>query len=321
MILYFSILLIVVCGGLGSISYNVAKKALSNTVKLTLSETTKQAALTIEMSLNGKLKLLEQLADNSLIEDETVQLEDKLKMLSREVERNGYLRMGIGDLDGNFKFTDGGEVNLKEIINFKKAISGMSDISDPLISEFDNAQVVVFTVPIEKEGKVIGVLLADTNGNNLSAITNNIKIGETSSAFMLNKEGTCIADKVEKFVMEQNNNVKIYESDPSLKNDVEFKALVDIERKMIACEKGTEEYTFNGTSKYLAYVPIKSTGWSLGVSVSKKEILSELNTLNFFSIISAIVAIIIGIIVTLIITRMIIEPIKVVIKNLNRIAN
>ena len=44
---------------------------------------------------------------------------------------------------------------------------------------------------------------------------------------------------------------------------------------MMAGEIGAGEYSYNGVKKTVGYAPVKSTGWSIGVSMETKEIMDR----------------------------------------------
>ena len=76
---------------------------------------------------------------------------------------------------------------------FQKALSGKSNVSDPIVSKIDGSVVVVYAVPIKNNNEIVGVLIEIRDGNKLSELTNQVKVGETGYAFMIRKDGTNIA--------------------------------------------------------------------------------------------------------------------------------
>lgn len=315
MMLWFSVLLIIVCGGLGIVSETMAEKSLTNTVEMTLPETALQAAISMELAIQNEMNSLEMMAHTDKMTDEKISISEKVKSLSREVDRNSYLRMGIGDKEGNIIYTDGSKINTKDKPNFQKAISGTSNVSDPLISKADGKLIVVFTVPIRKRNEIIGVLSIVEDGNIFSDFTDQIKVGQNGEAFILNEEGNTIAHNNRKLVEDKKNIIKASEGDSSLKK------LAEIHKKMISGDSGIGEYTYNGVSKYVAYAPIISTGWSIAVVVHKHEILSELDSLTIFIAVASIIFLIFAMAIIMILARNITNPIKWAVEQLKTIAD
>lgn len=312
---YFGILLSIVCIGLGVISLNISKNSLEETVELTLPEVAVQASSVIETALKSQFNSLEAIATNDILKDESKDVDEKLQLLLEEVNRSGHQKMGIADKEGNAKYTNGKELQLKEREYFKKALSGISNASDPIVSKANGKVVVVYAVPIKDNGEVTGVLLATRDGNELSRFTNSIKFGQTGQAFMLNKDGTTIAHNNNELVINQDNDFENIKSDPHLKS------VLEIEKKMIAGEIGAGEYEYKGKYKYVGYAPIKSTGWSIAIAVETKEILHELESLRLFIIFASIFFLGAAIIVILLVSGSISKGINKSVEHVKTIAS
>jgi methyl-accepting chemotaxis protein len=283
MLLGFGSLIVSICISFGVISYYTSLKALLSSVQKTLPQVAIEAANNIEGRVEGQINVLTSVALRHDISDIKLELNHKLVKLKEEVEREGHQKMGISDISGNIVYTDGKTLNIKDREYFQKAIKGEANVSDPLVSKATNSVVLVYAAPVKYNGQIVGVLTATRNGNRLSELTDEIKFGSTGKAFMISKDGTTIAHSNKDLVFNMDNSFKKIETDKSLQG------LVDIEKKMVAGENGTGEYTYNGVSKYVAYAPLKATGWSLAVVIEKKEVLSELNDLKKSIIIASIV--------------------------------
>ncbi|MFD3158065.1 methyl-accepting chemotaxis protein [Haloimpatiens sp. FM7330] len=315
MIVCFGILLVGVCAGLGFISEQNAQKALTNTVNLTLKETVKQASVAMETAVKNQMNALEQMGQNDKIADEKISIEEKLQILSRESKRSGHLRMGIFDKNGSAKFTNGTESSLGDREYFQKALSGITNVTDPFVSKVDGSVVIVYAAPIKKNNKVVGVLTAIRDGNVFSNFIENLKVGESGNAFMINKQGITIAHKNRELVVNAENVIE------HAKKDTDLKGLAEIHQKMIGSEVGTGEYSYNGEDKYVAYAPMKNTGWSIGVAINKNEVLAELTHLKLYVIVASLIFIVISIILVIIISNSITKPIKASINHLKFIAS
>ncbi|QBD86908.1 methyl-accepting chemotaxis protein, partial [Clostridium tetani] len=302
--LYFGILLIAIGIGLSGVSYINSKNTLENTVKMTMPEIVKQGSLAIETYIEGELDKLELVTDEKIFKDEKVSLDDKLKLLSNEVKRSGHVNMGIGDLNGNLKTTAGDLINISDREFFKKALKGVSSVTDPMVSKVDKSIIIIYASPLKKNGKVIGVITTVRDANVFSDFANKIKIGETGRAFIINKQGMLIAAKNKDLVK------KMYSAIDAVKKNSDLQSVVDIHKKMIKGENGTDEYLIDGVEKYVAYTPLKSTGWSIGIDVDKNEILHEINSLNKYMSILTLVFLGFGLVIAYLISEGISKPIK-----------
>jgi methyl-accepting chemotaxis protein len=310
----FGLMVVIACLSLGFIAYSISKNSLINTVNLILPQVAIQASDSMEATMMSQINVLEQMSENTILKDDTVSLEEKLSLLSNETKRSGHLRMGFSDKKGNIKYTDGNEINIADTENFKKAMSGNSNIAGPFICISDGSRVLIYTVPIEKNGNIVGVLSAVREDTVLSEFTDKIKFSKSCEAFIINNKGTTIAHKDRQLVINESNDFE------NLKKDSELKSIVEIKKKMIALEKGAGEYSYKGTSKYIGYAPIKSTEWSIGIIMDKSEVLKELNTLSLYILITSLSILCISIIIILFISNNISKGIKEGVDNLKIIA-
>ena len=72
----------------------------------------------------------------------------------------------------------------------------------------------------------------------------------------------------------------MYNGIDEAKNDTQLQGLAVLEKKMIAGETGLGEYKYQGADKFVGYAPVSGTTWSVGIAISKNEILLELNSLQ-----------------------------------------
>ena len=310
MVVYFNILLLLINITVGALSYFDASRALKSTLSITLPSISQQAAGRVYEKIQGSLSVLSAIALRNDITDIKVATEDKIIKLKSEAIRGGYSKIGIADLSGNSKYTDGNLTNISAKDYFKKAALGETYISNPILNEVENKMVVTYATPIIYANQIFAVMTATIYASQLSEITDKISFGKTGRAYMIKKDGTVIANKDSKLVKNQYNVNNEFKKDPSLKE------LVDIQKKMSLGDNGVGEYKFKGISQYIGYAPIKGTEWSLGVVINKSEMLAELNTFLKNIVISAVIAQIVAFILVLFISKKLSGGINLVSKHL-----
>ena len=283
MIIAFNLLLVVVNISAGVISYIDASNALKSNINKTLPSIATQAAGRVYEKMDGELSILRAIALRDDVTDVNIPVETKLTKLKAEAIRSGFTKMGISDVAGNIKYTEGDAINISDREYFKKAASGEVYMSEPLLSKVENKMVIVFAAPINYANNIVGVVTATIYANQLSDVTDKITFGKTGKAFIINSAGNLIADKDKKKVTDQYNAGKALEKDSSLKDEVA------IHKLMAAGKNGVGEYTSKGVKEYIGYAPVKTMGWSLGVAVESSEVLSELNGLIRNTIIMALI--------------------------------
>ncbi len=264
-----TVLIMVSFGLLGFYINNQVNKALEENINLFSLSNTKNAADLVEKTLSVHISNIEAIAARQ--EVKTMNWESMNTSLLSEVQRLGYLRLNLIDINGGALSTDGNTSNLSERDYFKKALAGNTNVSEPLLSKFDNKMVMVLASPIkDSQGKVSGVLSATIDYNTLSDMVSGLKLGENGYTFIINQSGTTIAHPNPEYVI---NAYKLKEDD-TLKN------ITEIHEAMISRETGHGEYESEDELFFVSYAPINHTEWSIGMAVPKEELFGAISSLE-----------------------------------------
>ncbi len=269
MLTYFLSLFLIICIAISFMAYFMSKKMIERKASSLMSEVSRQAVQNIEARLNGTLDSIETVANMPTIKDPKLGWDKKKTILDEEIKLHGHIKMGIVGKGGQSIQTDGTTVNIKDRPYFKKAMEGKSTISEPIVSKVDGKVVIIYTVPIKNGNTIMGALTAVRAGNDISNISNSIKVGEAGGAYLIDSTGTVIAHKNKESVIKRENSIKDAQSNE------ELKPIAVIEKSMIEGKEGTGQYKYKGAEKYISYSPMKSTGWSLAIYAPKNEILKE----------------------------------------------
>ncbi|SEG05880.1 methyl-accepting chemotaxis sensory transducer with Cache sensor [Caloramator fervidus] len=315
MLISFTGIITAICLGASLVLMYISKRSLINTVNTILPEIATQAASVVENAIDTRLSVLEQIAENQILKDEKASLEEKLKVLEKEKTKKGYVGISYILPNGDLTDTDGNKFNIKDQESFIKAMKGIKNISDPIISKVDGSIIVLYTVPVKNEsGKIIASVCAAKDGNEISSYTNNIKFGNTGQAFVVDNKGTIIAHRDKNLVFDKFNVLEKAKEDSSLKG------FAEIVRNMIAKNKGAGNCIYNGSRVYIGYAPIKGTGWSVGVMMEASEILKETRRLQIGLLVSSILFIIFGSLFAILLSNSVTVPIHDSIKVLDEIS-
>ncbi|AGF56622.1 methyl-accepting chemotaxis protein [Clostridium saccharoperbutylacetonicum] len=302
LIILISILLLVVSTGLGIISYIDASNALVSNIEKTLPQIATQASNTVQAYLDNQLNSMEVTAKVASLSNDS---QDKLMtILKAEAKRNGSLKMGYADANGNITYTDGSQGNIKDTNYFKKSMAGENLVNDPIPNEQKNALIMIYSVPIKDDKSVVGVLVSIRDGMELSNLIKKISFGKTGSAYMINSQSNSIAFKDPSMPLSQYNSIKEAEKDPSLK------AIAEMQKRMINGETGLSSYTYGGKESYGGFAPIEKEKWSVVVILEKSELLSELDSLKISTTLGSVFFLILGVIIIYIISHRLSTRIK-----------
>lgn len=302
-VIYIGVLLLLVCGSLGLISYIEASNTISAQTDEALKNIAAQGSKVVSQRMDALLGSLEVVANQERIKGLNNSWEDKIKILQDETKRSGHSSMLISGLDGSAKLTTGKEINIKDRDYFQKAISGKRAVSEPVVSRDDGSIVIVYAVPIKQDGVIVGVLAALRDGSDLSKITNDITFGETGKAFMINEKGTKIAHSNAELVMKMDNDFENVKQDPTLES------VIKLEKQMTEGKTGVGEYEYNGIVKYLGYVPVEGTSWSLAVAAPKDEVMSGINAMRRSILIASTIFLLLSLGAGYFVARLISNPI------------
>ncbi len=264
------------CIGIGFLIYFYSANTLSDTMSESLTEMANLGAKIVENDIRRHLQILETISKTGFINDPNLSFQEKAKYLNTIFNKEDFIRITLADLQGNAWTSDGNALNIGDREHFKQAVLGKKVVSNPIVSRVEEQIVVVFAIPIYNNGQVSGILSAVYNGEELSKITDGIRLEEQGNSFIINDLGEVIAHDDRNLVYQKFNPIEEAKRDPSLKN---FARLVTM---MIQEKSGTGSYHYQGLKKYLGYAPIAGTDWSLVVAAPKSRIFKSVNQLLIF---------------------------------------
>lgn len=283
-------------------------KEVNNTVQpLTedmISQISQGRSSEISVLLSGIVSQLNVISENEDLKSGNLQaVEDYLVNLYPKVEEN-LTAVWFADLDGDFVSSTRGTANVKGRADFEAIVTEKKDyyISNPVMAIVTNEPIVNITVPVKKDGEIIGVLSGVLGMNNLSKIAANINVGGKGHGVIIDGQGVVVAHPLKELIMK----LKLDES-----SNYGYVGLDTIIEELKTNKNGVHYYSLEtGQGKSMIYSKIEnSPGWVLGVVVPEEAVTSEatriLKTITIFVIIS----ILIGLFVSYLISGTISRPI------------
>ncbi len=274
-------------------------------IKQTMTETSKISIELISESLETYKAVTNETGLVARLSNPNISIKDKQDVISQKVKQYNFLMGNIVDLSGNGILS---KVNVADRDYFKNALNGKTTISDVILSRSLNKYVISIAAPLWEGGvygtKIVGVIYFLVDANLLTEITNKIRIGETGLVYILDKEGNTIASHDYEAVINRENTINNAKTDKSLE------ACAEMEKNMIAGEKGFARYTYKGTKYLQSYAPLSLNNWSIGISVEESEFIQNTIVAIEVIVVLLIIAIIIGIAVAILFANAITKPIK-----------
>ncbi|MHC1695380.1 MAG: methyl-accepting chemotaxis protein [Eubacteriales bacterium] len=275
LLLIFMSVFIILNAGIGILITNIVSKQLTQDAHDHLMDMAKIEADYVQARIEGRLTYISSLAQNPILLDKNITIEDKIAFFMSEAKRTDYLAFAFADKDGNATvFNEEREtVNIASRDYFQKAISGQPAVSDLIISSATSELVLIFAAPVYENGEVVGVIYGRSDGHTLSEIVSDIDYKQTGYAYMINNQGVTVGHKNTDLVLAQDNDIVNMETYPEL---VE---LGELTKKMITRVAGSGEYTYNDIEKIVGYAPIDKSDWIIIFGIEKDEILLSINTI------------------------------------------
>jgi len=249
---------------------------LTTSTQTSLQKISEQGANAVQTTLLSNLDALEALSEQSALIEQTDNAA-KIKILETEASRKNFLRVAYADKFGNAVTSSGQTVSVIERDYFKKALAGQSNVSSVLTDMIDQKnRIIVYSVPVIRNAKVIGALLAVISVDDSFNIIDNVAAGSENSIYIFSNSGTVISkgphqENIEDFFS--------YISPGSNKQDV-----AQVQQNFNQKLSGKGAYTVNKVDKLMGYSYIKGTdGWMFTVVAEKDKIMAQSNQILFMS--------------------------------------
>ncbi|MBW6411516.1 methyl-accepting chemotaxis protein [Clostridium weizhouense] len=283
-------LVVLIAFFLSYISFFQSRNTLDKLTRDYLTARTKDSASFITRELENKITEIHNISE--LPEIQSMNWELQHDVLLHEIEKWNFDNLFIMDMDGIAYLADTNKTtDLSKEDFFIKASKGEPFITEPFIKQNEKESIITLTYPIkDNNGKMIGTICGTLDLKNVNKIVQDVKVGKTGYAFLLNKSGQYVAHKNMDLVFNETNIVSSSKKDSSLK---------ELVKKMGEGISNIEIYSLDGKDTFVAYTPVSGTPWSLGLTVTKEEIMYDSVKTGINQIIISLFTIIVGIFVSL----------------------
>jgi methyl-accepting chemotaxis protein len=177
------------------------------------------------------------------------------------------------------------------------ALNGKANIGAVVLSNASGTPIIPMAVPLVWEGRVVGVCALTLNTQFLGEVIKTVKIGLTGYATVIDGQGMTIAHPKEENVLTLN-----------LRATEGMEGLVE---EMIAGGAGYRTFSLDGVGKVAGYAPVKSTGWSVAVSMAQSDnsFITTANRLGVYLVLIGIASLVLCVIVFILFSRSLTKPI------------
>lgn len=268
LVLAFSSLILAIAVIVGAISILNGYLSLKEEAQGALELLAAEGSKTTQSRMETLITVLELIAK----EEEIVNMgwEADITALSNEGEKTDYLDIGYVLPNGYTYYTDGTVRLMSDRSYIKKALSGQPGISDVVISRVTRKPEIEVAVPVYKNGEITGALVGRREADSLGSIIRDIKYKEKGYAFMINEEGTMIANQDTELVLSRFNPIK------EMTEHSELSSISTAFQAILTKKSGTTSYRHDDTPYYVGFAPIENTQWTFVIVADQQEVLSVL---------------------------------------------
>lgn len=323
MTLLFGILILIICSGMGFISFQASSEALIADTEKSMSQLAMEASQAVNAGISQYLNSLEAVAANELFyHSEATDAYDQkiMNILQKETKRAGYLYMAFVNQAGQAIYEDGRHSDLSREDYIKRGLNGERVVSDPMVIK-DNQIIMVYAVPVMDGTKAEGVLIGLRDAYELGELASQITYGESGNAYIMNRHGNTIAHSDKEKLVSVLNQVSAQTGKDGAstadgissatqaadavtsasvtegqqgQNLLGFENFEQFQQDMANGKVGFGEYKADGETKYMGYAPIGELGWSFALEINKSEVLSALDSLRGSFVLITLLSLLIG---------------------------
>ncbi|MCK9224045.1 MAG: methyl-accepting chemotaxis protein [Candidatus Muirbacterium halophilum] len=268
----------------------------------------------ILIAITGELKheiaVIEALSTHDEIVGFLDYKQNSLDYLKKYKEDSNFSLVYIVDENADFLGHDGSKGNLSDREYFQKIKAGYRElyIGNPILSRASGKAIFPIIKGIFVNGKFKGIIGGTLDLDKFSDIVNNVKIGNTGYAIMVDKNGTLISYKDKSLIFNVN-----------LKNTNE-PAWKEIGNYIFRDNRGFVEYSHEGEEKFLAYSDLSGTESIVLVTMNKSELFADIYKVRKIMVVIFIVVLVVIILGVMYIAENIVRPINMVVYGMKELA-
>ncbi|HGY9624664.1 methyl-accepting chemotaxis protein [Pseudomonas juntendi] len=276
------------------------RNAIRDDLESYLAEMGESTSTNIRNLFDGRIKLVENLAQNIAHNPANAET-----FMGQPALLSSFLTVYLGKVDGGFsvrpdsKMPDGYDPRVRPWYKDGMSASGAM-LTEPYIDLTTNKMVIGI---LSKVSANVGVVGGDLALDGLVEIINSLDFGGMGYAFLVNDQGKILVHPDKELVMKSLTDL-FPEGTPTLSGEL-------------------TEVQANGQARLLTFTPIKglpSANWYIGLSVDKDKAFSMLSTFRTSAIIATLVAVVIIIALLGLLIRVLMQPLHTMTRAMEDIA-
>ena len=262
--------------------------------------------------LEAKAKSLESMVNSyktELLKGDTSSIIGYLKMM--KAMSPDVISFAYAPASGQLINESSNIFDISALDNFKRAKTektvGISDVAQDLETK---QNIIIIDIPIlENSNDFRGILQAVVSPGDIMKELNKNKMGSSSTAFLLSKDGKYLAHTSEQLVGKE------------LKNYVNEETASVFENEVLKLEQGNITYTDKaGVSKLSSFAEVALTGWRVVVSGDESDLMSDVNHTKMVSYLVILICVLVVAVLSTLASGFILRPIYTITSLMKKVA-
>ena len=290
---------------IGVVNYTVSieklKEKLYEEIEITASNTSKDVDKWMSLEKNTLSKMA-----NSIVHSNNFQYDYLYKYLNQEMVSNSGSEYYVA-LPDNTLITSSGWVPPDDYIPterdwYKNAVtSSQLIISDPYIDAKTGDVVVTISIPLLKDGNLLGVLSCDLSTNYIVEHVNQVSLAENSYAFLIDGSGNILTHKNDEYKPTADGYINISNILDGKLGNLISATDVDLDDRIVT--------DYDGVERVFLFSNSEETNWKVGLAISASDTLAVLNNSIKYTSISGGIIITLAILVSVYLGNSISKPV------------
>ncbi|MEG1932822.1 MAG: cache domain-containing protein, partial [Pygmaiobacter sp.] len=208
-------------------------------------------------SISYNIKTLKVLAGSLIELPEQQSKPEMIRILQSAVDSGGFSEVTICDANGIGCSNGGKSVNVSSRDYFQTAMRGETEISEPLFSAINGDSVIVFAVPIPRNGNITGVLLGVYPLSTAGAQLLDFTYYSEGYGFIVAPDGTILlsSEHTDKLANEK-NLFSFFEK----VHFIDF-SLEELKTAMQQGESKSFAFTYHDERRFVSFTPSTINNW------------------------------------------------------------
>jgi len=298
----------------GSVIHFELSNSLLDIYKKKAVQLAKDMSVILDITIQEEIKLAtvistDQVIIKGLSAGDYLLIRDHLKLINKAnpsyplpiliIDKSGFAQI-TGFMENN------APVDVSDRKYFKDVKNGKTGIEGPITSRYGDSRIFMIAKPMYNGKEFIGAVAIALNTDFFVKTTSSIKLDKTGYAFITDNTGLVLVHPNKDYIF----NVNLFK-EPGMEN---------LSKQMIRHETGAIEYTFRGTKKIAGIAFVDITGWTVGFTQNRDEIMEPVNhILISIALIGGSLFLIIAFVIIILFSGSISSPVQRTINLLNQL--